>query len=182
MKRKKAPKATPVPVPEVKAPVTNGFRLDLRSLCLNKVKRFKDDIAKRGGISDIDEGWLFDRAKRLLQSNGFVACETCGVPMTWDAITLDHKVPRSFSKIYKGNIHAVDNLNIVCPACNSLKGQRTLSEFLDVLRDRQTEIERLREAHRKDPQPPIIAPLYPAIGLGLAIFGPDKSSKKLRVK
>jgi 5-methylcytosine-specific restriction endonuclease McrA len=165
---------------ETPAPANNGFRLQLKPLATNKVKRFKDDIAKRGGNSDITESWLYDRMKRLLQTSGYIACETCGMPMTWDAITIDHKVPRSFNKIYKGNIHATDNLNIVCPACNSLKGQRTLQEFLEILHERQAEILALREQFKNNPQPPIIAPLYPDIGLGLKIFGSDKSIKKLK--
>jgi 5-methylcytosine-specific restriction endonuclease McrA len=109
-----------------------------------------------------------------------MACETCGMPMLWDSITIDHKVPRSFYKQYDGNIHNTDNLNIICPSCNTLKNQRTLPEFLSILKQRNEDIIKLSAQHRNNLQPPIIAPLYPDIGLGLKIFGLDRSYKKLR--
>jgi len=171
--KKKSPESLPVPA-------NNGFRLQLKQLVTNKVKRFKDDIAKRSGTSDITDSWLYERLKGLLQSSGYIACETCGIAMTWDAITIDHKIPRSFNKIYRGNIHSIDNLNIVCPACNSLKGQRTLQEFIQILMARNAEILSLREQYKSSTQPPIIAPLYPDIGLGQKIFGPDRSYKKVK--
>jgi len=102
------------------------------------------------------------------------------MPMSWDAITIDHKVPRSLHKYYNGNIHNVDNLNIICPSCNSLKGQRTLPEFLEILKQRNAEIIKLSEPYKNQAQPPIIAPLYPSIGYGLLKFGPDKSCKRLK--
>jgi 5-methylcytosine-specific restriction endonuclease McrA len=154
----------------------NGFRFSLKALAKNKVKRFTDDISKRNGKSNINEDWLYNRLKHLLQSGNFIACETCGMPMNWDAITIDHKVPRSFHRHYKGNIHNTENLNIICPSCNSLKGQRTLQEFLNVLKMRNEEIIKLA----KSPNPPIVAPLYPDIGIGLKLFGPDRSIRKLK--
>jgi 5-methylcytosine-specific restriction endonuclease McrA len=161
-------------------PQGNGFRFSLKTLVKNKIKRFSDDIAKRNGHSNITEEWLYTRLKRLLLPGNFIACETCGMPMNWDALTIDHKVPRSFYKQYTGNIHNTDNLNIICPSCNSLKGLRTLPEFLTVLRFRQDEIIRLAQLHKNNPQPPIMAPLYPDIGLGQKLFGVDKSSKRLK--
>ena len=166
--------------PTIQSPTNNGFRLQLKSLVANKIKRFSDDISKRRGRSNITEEWLFNRLKKLLLPGDFIACETCGMPMNWDALTIDHKVPRSLHKQYHGNIHDTDNLNIICPACNSLKGQRTLQEFLDILKRRNEEIIELRKQYKNNPQPPIIAPLYIDIGLGLKIFGPDKSYKHLK--
>jgi hypothetical protein len=158
----------------------NGFRFSLKALVTNKIKRFSDDISKRNGKSNITEEWLYNRLKQLLLPGNFIACETCGMPMTWDALTIDHKVPRSYYKRYRGNIHNTDNLNIICPACNSLKGQRTLPQFLTVLRARNDEIQKMAAPYRNQPQPPIIAPMYPDIGLGLKIFGPDKAHKRLK--
>lgn len=158
----------------------NGFRFQLRALVINKIKRFTDDISKRNGHSNITEEWLYNRLKQLLLPGNFIACETCGMPMTWDAITIDHRVPRSFHKQYNGNIHNTENLNIICPSCNSLKGQRTLPEFIAILKERNIEIIKISEPYRNQAQPPIIAPMYPDIGLGQKIFGPDKSYKKLR--
>jgi 5-methylcytosine-specific restriction endonuclease McrA len=158
----------------------NGFRLQLKALVANKVKRFQDDIAKRHGKSNITEEWLYNRLKKLLLPGNFIACETCGMPMSWDSLTIDHKVPRSLHINFNGNIHNTDNLNIICPACNSLKGQRALPEFLTLLRARNDEIIKLSQQYKNQPQPPVIAPMYPDIGLGQKIFGPDKSYKRLK--
>jgi 5-methylcytosine-specific restriction endonuclease McrA len=158
----------------------NGFRLQLKQLAANKVKRFQDDIGKRRGRSNITEEWLYNRLKKLLTSGNFITCETCGSLVTWDGITIDHKVPRAMHKQYLGNIHDTDNLNVICAACNSLKGQRTLQEFIEILKKRNEAIADLHTQYRNNPQPPVIAPFYPDIAFGLKIFGPDRSQKKLK--
>ena len=164
-----------------KKPIANnGFRLQLHMLAVNKIKRFTDDISKRRGRSNITEEWLYNRLKKLLLPGNYIACETCGMWMNFDSITVDHKIPRSMHKQYLGNIHDVDNLNIICPACNSLKGQRTLQEFLEILKQRNDAIIDLRKQYRNSQNPPIIAPLYPDVGIGLRLFGPDQSRKKLK--
>jgi 5-methylcytosine-specific restriction endonuclease McrA len=155
-------------------------RLQLKELVRTKVKRFKDDISKRRGKTNITEEWLYNRIKNLLLPGGFVACEACGMPMTWDSITIDHKIPRSHYRNYNGNVHNVDNLHLVDSGCNSLKGQKTLQEFLQQLHKHNTEINKLAEHYKNNPNPPVLAPLYPDIGLGQKIFGPDKSYKKVK--
>lgn len=57
-------------------------------------------------------------------------CEICGVDLnmptqTWnpDAATLDHIVPLS-----KGGSHSLDNVRCVCHLCNSLRGNRDISD------------------------------------------------------
>ena len=166
--------------PTIQSPTNNGFRLQLKSLVANKIKRFPDDISKTWRSSNITEEWLYNRLKKLLLPGNYIACETCGMSMNFDSITLDHKVPRSMHKQYLGNIHDVDNLNIICPACNSLKGQRTLQEFLEILKQRNESIIELHKQYRNNNNPPIIAPLYPDVGIGCKLFGADHSYKKLK--
>ncbi len=155
-------------------------RLLLKELVKNKVKRFRDDISKRRGKTNLTEEWLYNRIKKLLLPGGFVACEACGMPMTWDSITIDHKIPRSLHKMYDGSVHNVDNLQILDSGCNTLKGQKTLKEFLEVLHKHNEEILKLAHQYKNNPNPPVTAPLYPDIGLGQKVFGPDKSHKRLK--
>lgn len=104
-------------------------------------------------------------------------CETCGMSMMFEGITLDHKIPRVLHKYYSGNIHETDNLELICPSCNSLKGQRTLVEFLEELRARNEHI--LMLSQKNNHKNEIISPIYPRIGYGLSMFG-DRSAKKFR--
>ena len=45
--------------------------------------------------------------------------------------TIDHIVPRA-----RGGTDHMDNLQLLCNACNSLKGTRTQAEFLAALQSR----------------------------------------------
>ena len=151
----------------------NG-RLTLRGLVVSKVQRFQDDILRYRLTSNLTPEWLYNRIKRLMIPGNYVSCETCGMAMTFEGITLDHKVPRSLHKNYKGNVHNTDNLELICPTCNSMKGQRTLDEFLEELKTKNECILQLSHKHLRKEE--IISPLYPKIGLGLELFG-DRSAK-----
>jgi hypothetical protein len=98
--------------------------------------------------------------------------------MMFEGITIDHKIPRSLHAQYTGNIHETDNLQLVCPACNSMKGQRTLAEFLKELRERNDYILHLSQ---HTPVGEVISPIYPRIGIGIDYFG-DKSAKKYNTR
>lgn len=147
-------------------------RLTLRGLTASKAQRFQDDVARIRKKTNLTADWLYQRIKKLLLPGNFIACETCGMATTFEGITIDHKVPRSYHKKYKGNIHDTDNLELVCNACNSLKGTKSLEDFIAFLFKRNEDILELQK-HSHD----IVAPLYPNIGLGLKIFG-NKSRKK----
>lgn len=150
----------------------------LKGLCDSKAQRFKDDILRIRKTTDISSQWLYQRIKKLLLPSNFVACETCGMAMTFEGITLDHKVPRSKHKQYKGNIHDVENLQLICPTCNSMKGQKTLTEFINELHERNNYILQLAaRIGRKE----VVAPLFPKVGLGIELFG-DKSSKRFNTQ
>ncbi len=129
------------------------------------------------GLTNLNPEWIYNRIKRLLLPGNYIACETCGMATTFEGITIDHKVPRAAHKHYEGNIHGVENLELICPTCNSLQGQKTLPDFLEFLTHRNEQIIQLRKsAGRKD----VVAPLFPTIGLGQQIFGPDTSSDRIK--
>lgn len=153
-------------------------RLTLRGLARSKAQRFRDEIERLRGHTNLTPEWLFNRVKRLLLPGNYIACETCGMATTFDGITIDHKVPRSSYLQYEGNIHAVENLELICSTCNSLKGQKTLPDFLDFLRQRNEYILQLRKSVGKTKD--IVAPLFPSIGLGEQVFGPDTSIERFR--
>mgnify|MGYP001617563028 CR=1 FL=1 len=148
-------------------------RLTLRGLTAAKAQRFQDDVARIRKKTNLTADWLYYRIKKLLLPGNFIACETCGMATTFEGITIDHKVPRSYHKKYKGNIHDTANLQLVCSSCNSLKATKSLEDFIAFLFKRNEEITELQK-HSND----IIAPLYPNIGLGLKIFGNTSRKKK----
>lgn len=96
------------------------------------------------------------------------------MPTTFEGITIDHKIPRAQFKRYTGNVNNTLNLELICPSCNSMKGQRTLKEFLEYLNDLNHSI--LETRTRNHNPGDIVAPLFPAIGLGISRFGPDQSA------
>jgi len=56
-------------------------------------------------------------------------CPGCGREKFFDDFDLDHIVPRS-----KGGLDTDDNLQLLCSACNRLKGSRTMSELRTLLK------------------------------------------------
>jgi hypothetical protein len=145
-------------------------RLTLKGLARSKAVRFRDEIERLRSHTNLTPEWLYNRIKKLLLPGNYIACETCGMATTFEGITIDHKIPRTAHQHYKGNIHGVENLELVCPTCNSLKAQKSLPEFLDFLNERNEQIIQLRKtAAKRD----ILAPLFPQVGLGTRIFGTD---------
>ena len=62
------------------------------------------------------------------QQNG--SCGGCGDHMRQRNLTIDHIVPRS-----KGGSDDIENLQLLCQACNSMKGNRTQEYLMERLRD-----------------------------------------------
>lgn len=137
-----------------------------------KVLNFQADVVKRGGTTNLTSQWLYKRLKKLVSPSGFLICETCGINITFDGVTIDHKIPKSLYFLYSGNIQNVENLQLVCQACNAIKGQRPLKEFLDELQQRNATIKLLKQQKHQD----VICPEYPDVGVGLRLFG-DKSEQ-----
>jgi 5-methylcytosine-specific restriction endonuclease McrA len=78
--------------------------------------------AKRDGAA-LDYGP--PEIRRLIAAN--TLCAYCRQPLAWDR-SLDHKTP-----IGRGGRHVLDNLAVCCRHCNSLKGQLTEGEFVELL-------------------------------------------------
>ena len=68
------------------------------------------------------EEYLFKRKKLLGAQTG--NCEGCGEHFLDRSLTIDHIVPVS-----KGGTDHLENLQLLCGACNSLKGDRPM-EYL----------------------------------------------------
>ncbi len=79
-------------------------------------RRRAREAAAKGKIS------RFSYAAILRSANGF--CQYCGLPSK--ALALDHIVPLS-----KGGRNSSNNLMPCCKSCNSKKGVRELSDWLD---------------------------------------------------
>ena len=58
-------------------------------------------------------------------------CAGCRVAFPFRNMTIDHIVPQS-----KGGTDHIDNLQLLCGACNSLKGNRDQTRFLADLKAR----------------------------------------------
>ena len=59
-----------------------------------------------------------------------VKCNGCEVLSLFRNMTIDHIIPGS-----RGGSDAPDNLQLLCGACNSTKGNRTQDELIQSLRD-----------------------------------------------
>ena len=137
-------------------------RLTLRGLCASKAQRFRDEVARRHEVTNIDGDWLYRRVKRLLTEDGFVQCEACGMKcIDW---SLDHRIPK---KNHKGfpKVHDRNNIQILCYVCNSLKGDKSNTEYLELLKKRNLELISLGHTCKEK-----ILPLYPHVGLGQDLF------------
>ena len=58
-------------------------------------------------------------------------CNGCGIHFPYRNMTIDHIYPRS-----RGGADTVDNLQLLCHACNSAKGTGTQEELRRKLRER----------------------------------------------
>ncbi len=65
-----------------------------------------------------------DESKKLLYGLQYGNCEGCGVHFEARNMTIDHIIPTS-----KGGTNHLENLQLLCGACNSLKGDRPM-EYL----------------------------------------------------
>jgi len=154
---------------------TNG-KFTLKSVCNSKVQNFTHEVQRKyDSTTNLNFQWLYKRFKKLLDhKTGLIICETCGIYVTFDGITIDHKIPKSLYFLYSGNIHNTENLQLICLACNSLKGQKPLREFLEELSQKNATIEIIRKNNKTRD---VVAPRYPNIGIGYRLFG-DKSEAK----
>ena len=89
---------------------------------------YRDDTPKR-----TDMGLLppYQTHKHTLFGMQEGICAGCEVLFPFRNFTIDHIVPRA-----RGGTDHVDNLQLLCNACNSVKGTKTQAEFLAALRSR----------------------------------------------
>ena len=89
---------------------------------------YRDDTPKR-----TDMGLLppYQTHKHTLFGMQEGVCAGCKISFPFRNFTIDHIVPR-----VRGGTDHIDNLQLLCNACNSLKGTRTQAEFLATLRSR----------------------------------------------
>ena len=81
----------------------------------------RTDIPRR---TDIDAPKNYRQNKHVLFGQQEGLCNGCGVMFPFRNFTVDHMVPQS-----RGGTDHLDNLQLLCGACNSLKGDRS-QEYL----------------------------------------------------
>ena len=63
-------------------------RLTLKGLARSKALRFRDDIERMRGRTNLTPEWIYNRIKKLLLPGNYIACETCGMATTFEGITI----------------------------------------------------------------------------------------------
>ena len=113
--------------------------IDLSSLAAKLVRQRIDDlgtlrfdIIHRTDIpqrTDVGKLPPYKTHKHTLfgQQEGF--CNGCGIFFPFQNFTVDHVIPQS-----KGGTHHIDNLQLLCNACNSKKGSGTQEELIAKLK------------------------------------------------
>ena len=86
----------------------------------------RTDIPKRSDTGPLPN---YRTHKRTLFGRQEGVCAGCGILFPFRNFTVDHIVAQS-----KGGTDHIDNLQLLCGACNSMKGARTQEEFIARLR------------------------------------------------
>ena len=87
----------------------------------------RDDIPKR---TDIDAPIPYRQNKHVLFGQQEGLCNGCGVMFPFRNFTVDHMVPQS-----RGGTDHFDNLQLLCGACNSVKGDRPQEHLIARLKE-----------------------------------------------
>ena len=110
--------------PRAKDLVRSRIRNDLGLFGVNTV--YRDDVPER---TDMGKLPAYQTHKNNLYGKQEGHCAGCGVLFEIRNFTVDHIVARS-----KGGTDHLDNLQLLCGACNSMKGVKTQEEFLALLK------------------------------------------------
>ena len=87
----------------------------------------RDDIPRR---TDIETPIPYRQNKHVLFGQQEGLCNGCGVMFPFRNFTVDHMVPQS-----RGGTDHLDNLQLLCVACNSVKGDRPQEHLIARLKE-----------------------------------------------
>ena len=89
----------------------------------------RTDIPRR---TDIETPIPYRKQKHVLFGRQEGQCAGCKILFPFPNLTIDHVVPRS-----KGGTDHVENLQLLCAACNSIKGDRDMAYLMARLKERE---------------------------------------------
>ena len=110
--------------PKAKDLIRSRIRNELGLFGVNTV--YRDDVPAR---TDMGKLPAYQTHKNNLYGKQEGHCAGCGVLFEIRNFTVDHIVAKS-----KGGTDHLDNLQLLCGACNSMKGVKTQEEFLALLK------------------------------------------------
>ena len=111
--------------PKAKDLVELRLRRDLGLFGLGTT--YRDDIPRR---TDLEEPPSYRTQKHTLFGRQEGVCAGCGIMFPFRNFTIDHIVPQS-----RGGTDHLENLQLLCGACNSLKGDRPQEYLLARLKE-----------------------------------------------
>ncbi len=94
---------------------------------------FGDNIIRRTDIprrTDVKTVTKYGTHKHELYGQQEGYCNGCKVHFPFKNLTVDHNVPQS-----KGGTDHVENLQLLCGSCNSVKGDRDMPYLIAALKD-----------------------------------------------
>ena len=89
----------------------------------------RTDIPRR---TDIETPIPYRKQKHVLFGRQEGRCGGCKIAFLYPNLTIDHVVPRS-----KGGTDHLENLQLLCGACNSIKGDREMAYLMARLKERE---------------------------------------------
>ncbi len=89
----------------------------------------RTDIPRR---TDIEAPIPYRKQKHVLFGRQEGICNGCKIPFLYPNLTIDHVIPKS-----RGGTDHLENLQLLCGACNSIKGDREMSYLMARLKERE---------------------------------------------
>ena len=89
----------------------------------------RTDIPRR---TDIETPIPYRKQKHVLFGRQEGICNGCRIPFLYPNLTIDHVIPKS-----RGGTDHLENLQLLCGACNSIKGDREMAYLMARLKERE---------------------------------------------